>query len=197
MAKVESESPSPLVSSRERERCSHVQSLREFESRVAVTSLEKLVEEFARHVEAQTEAIWRGDAKTGNKHADQCLAAFDKLCAYGDAGRDALASLFSHPNMDVRTTAAAFLLRYRTAEARAILEEAAKGKGLVAFASAQALKRWEEGTWALDPAEKDAGRVSTREPSPTGGVAPTKRARPRTKGPRRSGQGRKGGTSGD
>jgi hypothetical protein len=146
-----------------------------------VTGLEKWVEEFARHVEAQTEAIWRGDAKTGNKHADQCLAAFDKLCAHGDAGRDALASLFSHPNMDVRTTAAAFLLRYRTTEARAILEEAAKGKGLVAFASAQALKRWEEGTWALDPADNDANGANTGETSPAGPVAPARRARPRPK----------------
>ncbi|WP_434385678.1 DUF2019 domain-containing protein [Melittangium boletus] len=115
-------------------------------------SLEELVDEFARHVEAQTAAIWRGDPKTGNTHADRYLAAFDKLCAHGGAGRDALAVLFVHPSMDVRTTAAAFLLRHRTAEAKAVLEEAAKGEGLVAFASAQALKRWEEGTWALDPA---------------------------------------------
>jgi len=68
-----------------------------------------------------------------------------------NAGRDALATLITHPNMDVRTAAAAFLLRYRTPEAKAILEEAAKGKGLVAFESSEALKRWEEGTWALDP----------------------------------------------
>lgn len=53
--------------------------------------------------------------------------------------------------MDVRVMAAAHLLRYRTAEARAVLEEAAKGTGLVPFGAQQALKRWEEGTWALDP----------------------------------------------
>jgi len=140
-----------------------------------LTGLEKLVEEFARQVEAQTAAIWRGDAKTGNKHADRCLAAFDKLCAHGDAGRDALAALFVHPNMDVRTTAAAFLLRHRTADAKAILEEAAKGEGLVAFASSQALKRWEEGTWALDPAEEVAGPPDAARPA-----TPRKRSRPRT-----------------
>ena len=113
--------------------------------------LEELVEEFARNVSAQTDAIFRGDAKTGNKHADRYIAAFKKLRAHGDTGRNALAALFTHPSMDVRTTAAAFLLRYRTAEAKAILEEAAKGEGLVAFESEEALKRWEEGTWALDP----------------------------------------------
>jgi hypothetical protein len=116
-----------------------------------VNKLEELVEEFARNVTAQTDAIFRGDARTGNKHADRYIAAFKKLRAHGDAGRNALATLFTHPNMDVRTTAAAFLLRYRTAEAKAILEEAAKGEGLVAFESEEALKRWEEGTWALDP----------------------------------------------
>ena len=118
-----------------------------------MTDIEKLVAEFAENVAAQTDSIWRGDSKTGNKHAKRYIAAFKKLRAHGDAGRDALAVLFTHPDMDVRTTAAAFLLRYRTADAKAILTEAAKGKGLVAFESAEALKRWEEGAWALDPAE--------------------------------------------
>lgn len=114
-------------------------------------TLEELVEQFAQNVAAQTDAIWRGDAKTGNKHARKYGAAFDKLRAQGNAGRDALAVLFKHPRMDVRVMAAAVLLRYRTAEAKAVLEEAAKGEGMVPFKAGQALKRWEEGTWALDP----------------------------------------------
>ncbi len=114
-------------------------------------TLETLVEEFARHAQAQTEALWNGDARTGNKHAKKCLAAFQKLAAHGDPGRDALARLFTHPRMDVRTLAAAFLLRHKTLEARAVLEEAAKGEGLIPFEASQALKRWDEGTWALDP----------------------------------------------
>jgi hypothetical protein len=117
---------------------------------MAVT-LEQLVESFAQHTVAQTEAIWRGDAKTGNKHARQVSAAFKKLCTHGNAGRDALAVLLAHPNVDVRTTAAAFLLRYRTQEAVAVLEQAARGQGLIAFEAQQCLMRWEEGTWALDP----------------------------------------------
>lgn len=117
---------------------------------MAVT-LEELVESFAHHTVAQTTAIFQGDAKTGNKHAKQLSAAFKKLRAHGNAGRDALAVLLSHPNVDVRTMAAAYLLRYRTAEAVAVLEQAAKGQGLIAFESAQALERWKEGTWSLDP----------------------------------------------
>ncbi|NNC14914.1 DUF2019 domain-containing protein [Corallococcus exiguus] len=113
--------------------------------------LEDLVAQFARNVVAQNQAIFRGDAKTGNKHARKYGAAVDKLLAHGNVGRDALAVLLKHERMDVRVMAAAHLLRYRTAEAKAVLEEAAKGQGLVPFGAQQALKRREAGTWALDP----------------------------------------------
>jgi hypothetical protein len=116
-----------------------------------MTKLEKLVEEFARNVAAQTEEIAHGSAAKGNRHAKRYIAAFDKLCAYGDAGRDALAVLFTHPRMDVRVMAAAFLLRHRTAEAKAVLEEAAQHRGLAALEAQQTLKNWENGIWALDP----------------------------------------------
>jgi hypothetical protein len=112
--------------------------------------LEELVEQFAENVAAQTDAIWKGDAKTGNKHAKRYGAAFDKLRAHGDAGRDALTVLLKHPRMDVRVTAAACLLRHRTAEAKSVLEEAAKGEGMISFEAQQTLQRWEEGIWALD-----------------------------------------------
>lgn len=113
--------------------------------------LERLVEAFAANVAAQTDAIWQGDAKTGNKHARQRVAVFKKLRAHGNAGREALTVLFRHPNPDVRSMAATYLLRYKTAEAKAVLEDVSKGQGLIAFEAQQALLRWEEGTWALDP----------------------------------------------
>jgi Domain of unknown function (DUF2019) len=113
---------------------------------------EELVEEFAHNVAAQNDAIFQqGDAHKGNRHAARYIAAFKKLRAAGDAGRDALATLFTHPRMDVRVAAAIYLLRHRTEEARAILVGAARGEGLTAFEAAHNLKRWEEGTWALDP----------------------------------------------
>lgn len=119
-----------------------------------VAQVEKLVEKFAHHTAQQTDAIFRGDARTGNKHAKQRIAAFKKLRAHGNVGRDALAVLFTHPRMDVRGMAAVYLLRYRTAEAKAVLQEIASGEGLAAFEASEALKRWEEGTWALDSAEE-------------------------------------------
>ena len=128
----------------------------------------KLVEAFAFHVQAQTREMWSGNVKVGNKHSKKAVAAFLKLRSYGDAGRDALAALFSHPDMDVRTAAAAFLLRHRTAEAKAVLEEAAKGKGLIPFEASEALKRWEEGTWALDLVDDVDGTSAPRSPESTG-----------------------------
>lgn len=113
--------------------------------------LKDLIEKFAVNVAEQTDAIWRGDAKTGNRHAKRYLAAVDALLAHGDAGRDALASLLTHPRMDVRVKAAAYLLRYRTADAKAVLEEAASREGMIPFIASEVLRNWEQGTWALDP----------------------------------------------
>jgi hypothetical protein len=111
---------------------------------------EELAEEFAQNVSAQTDAIWNGDARTGNKHARRYVAAFKKLCHHGDTGRDALAALLEHPRMDVRVKAAIYLLSERPAQALPVLEEAAKSKGMIPFEASQVLKYWNEGTWNLD-----------------------------------------------
>lgn len=111
-----------------------------------------LVAQFAEDVARQTDAIWSGDHKTGNKHAKRYISTFRKLRAMGDVGRDALGVLLAHERPDVRVTAAAYLLRHRTAEALEVLREAARGQGLIAFEASQAIKRWEEGSWGLDPA---------------------------------------------
>jgi len=116
-----------------------------------MTQIEKLVREFAVNVEAQTDAIRRGDPKAGNKHAKRYIRAFEELRELGDEGRDALVPLMSRGRDDVREMAAACLLRHRTDEARRVLQELAQGEGFVAFSAGEALKRWEEGSWQLDP----------------------------------------------
>jgi hypothetical protein len=113
--------------------------------------LSKAVEDFAENVAAQTESVKRGDAKTGNKHANRYTSALKKLRSEGNAGREALATLLRHPRSDVRVKAAAFLLRYRTAESMAVLKAAAIGDGVAAIGAIMTLKHWEEGTWDLDP----------------------------------------------
>ncbi|MCY1041182.1 DUF2019 domain-containing protein [Corallococcus sp. bb12-1] len=114
-------------------------------------TLEERVARFARNVAAQTDAIRQGDARTGNRHARQYTAALQELRAQGDAGREALTVLLTHPRTDVRAMAAGFMLRYRTAEARAVLEAAAKEGGVGALDAIMTLRHWDNGTWALDP----------------------------------------------
>ncbi|WP_164015500.1 DUF2019 domain-containing protein [Pyxidicoccus trucidator] len=112
--------------------------------------LEDLAEEFAAGVAAQTDALWNGDARTGNRHARKYIAVFKKLREHGEDGMDALSTLFAHPRMDVRVKAAIYLLSERPEQARPVLEDAAKSEGMIPFEAAQALKYWSEGTWTLD-----------------------------------------------
>lgn len=114
-------------------------------------NLDELVKEFADCVAAQSEAIAKRDPNTGNKFAKRFIVAFEQLRAHGDSGRDALATLFADNRPDIRVMAAAYLLRHSGNRARAVLEAEAKGTDIVAFGAAQALQRWNEGTWALDP----------------------------------------------
>lgn len=118
-------------------------------------TLDELVAQFAKHVAAQTDELLRrgggSSVKKSNHHAKRYIAAFDELRSRGDAGRDALASLFTHPLPDVRVPAAACLLRHRTDEAKKVLREAAKGEGLSAPGAQLTLENWEKGDWQLDP----------------------------------------------
>ena len=58
--------------------------------------------------------------------------------------------LMNDTRPDVRVMSASFLLRH--SEAKAVLEAEASKPGFVAFGARQALERWHDGTWALDPA---------------------------------------------
>jgi hypothetical protein len=113
--------------------------------------IQKLVTVFTDAVISQTEAIRQGNPGTGNKHAKRYIAAFKKLRSLGNAGRDALIPLLAHSRADVREMAAVYLLRYKTKEAIEVLQSEGAGVGLVAFGAQQAIKRWQEGAWNLDP----------------------------------------------
>ena len=99
--------------------------MRESKWNCLAMSLDALAGQFADNVAAQTDALWQGDAEAGNRCARKYISAFVRLQAHGDTGREALTVRFSHPRMDVRVMAAAYLLRYRTHEAR----EVRKGAG--------------------------------------------------------------------
>lgn len=65
------------------------------------------------------------------------------LRAQGEAGLDAFAVLLRHARRDVRTLAATYLLDHghHAAQARAVLQEAASGGGMIALGASLALER--------------------------------------------------------
>jgi hypothetical protein len=114
-------------------------------------TIEELVTAFLDSVVGQCVAISNGDAGESNRYADATIAAFDALRSHGDLGRAGLAVLLTDERGDVRVAAAAYLLRYCEPQALAVLEAEAKGRGMLGFKAAQALKRWKSGEWNLDP----------------------------------------------
>jgi len=128
-------------------------------------SLDSLVKQFADNVVAQNVCIRRGNARRGNQHARSYIRAWESLRARGDVGREALCALMADPRPDVREMAAVCLLRYRTDEALRVLRTLARGKGLVAFGAGEAIKRWNEGVWNLDPPGVPPATRTVRTPS--------------------------------
>jgi hypothetical protein len=125
--------------------------LQEFNDMPNANALDSLVRRFAQAVIDQENATSRFDIEGANMHARRVSAVFDELCKHGDPGRETLTKLFKHESGQVRVTTAAFLLRYAHDRARAVLAAEAKGDGLLALAAGQAIQRWEDGTWELDP----------------------------------------------
>lgn len=116
-----------------------------------MTSLSQLVEEFADTVIGQKAALKVNNHRKGNRLAKARRQLWQQIRAHGDEGREALSTLLEDRRPDVRGMAAAYLLRYKTDEAKQVLQEVAEGEGIAAFGAAQALQRWEEGDWHLDP----------------------------------------------
>jgi len=114
-------------------------------------NLEAFVEEFADGVEGQAKAVLTSDVQKGTECAHRYMAAVRSLQRLGNEGRDALATLLNDRRSEVRVQAASYLLKYSGEQARLVLEREASGRGFTAFTALQVLKRWNEGTWNLDP----------------------------------------------
>ena len=109
-----------------------------------------LVSEFRESLIRQTDTIWN-EGGSGNAFARKSIRAFEKLREHGNAGRDAFAILMTDLRPDVRVAAAAYMLRYRHDEAMEVLRQAAGRESMVGFSEGEAIKRWNEGVWSLDP----------------------------------------------
>jgi hypothetical protein len=118
---------------------------------VSKNTLEQCVEIFAKNVASQSEAIMEGNSKKGNRDAKRYISAFQTLRQYGNEGLEALTVLLRHSRPDVRGAAACFLLRCQTQESLTVLKEVAQLGGLAGFEAQECMKRWDEGTWQLDP----------------------------------------------
>ncbi|HET9235419.1 MAG TPA: hypothetical protein VFP10_14895 [Candidatus Eisenbacteria bacterium] len=117
----------------------------------AQKEIARLVSVFRENVIAQTDAIGN-EGRSGNVFAGKRTRAFAKLREqFGDSGRDALAVLMTDVRPDVRVTAAVYMLRYRHQEAIAVLRKAAAKESMVGFEAGEAIKRWNEGVWSVDP----------------------------------------------
>jgi len=114
--------------------------------------IEKLVEAVEKNIVKQTEALEKG--KHGNQYAKKTIKAFNELKKMPkNVGREKLSKLLSHERADVRSTVAAFLLRYKHEESMKVLKELARKDNFQGFAASECIKRWEEGAWQLDPEE--------------------------------------------
>ncbi|MGH7139340.1 MAG: DUF2019 domain-containing protein [Pirellulales bacterium] len=124
-----------------------------------------LVDRFADLVGRRSAALKRADSDEANRCARKSVAAFRELTAFGDVGRDALARLFSHPLVSVRLAAAAWLLRHKHDEAIRVLRDIAQGDDFNAFRAQECIKRWQEGSWQLDPVPSNGGPTTAAPPS--------------------------------
>lgn len=109
----------------------------------------ELAREFAREVEATTEATRCGDSSGAYRRSKRVVTVGRRLLAeFGDVGADALIALLTHDRRDVRIEAASQLLGHRTEAAVDVLEkEAAEGD----FLAEMALKNWRSGNWNVGP----------------------------------------------
>ena len=113
-------------------------------------TIDEWITEFRRCVVAQNEAIAKGDPETGNRLAHRYIDAANNLIRTGNTGLAAFELLLGDSAVDVRTMAAAFLIPYKTAESKCVLENSAMGWGTVALGARIALRRWETERKGID-----------------------------------------------
>jgi len=107
--------------------------------------IQKLINEFISFVIKQAKCIDNGNPRLGNKYADKYVAVAKSLLIGGDIYINEFEKLLNHESRDVRSMAAAFLLKDRTQSAVRTLKELAKGKDIPAMGARCALERYKKG----------------------------------------------------
>lgn len=119
---------------------------------MVMKSIDIIISYFEKNIIAQSECIKNGDHQNSNKHGKKYIKAFEEIRKRGDEAREKLSWLLTHEREDVQVMTAAYLLRFKTAASMAVLQRISKEDiGLVSFEAGEAIKRWNEDNWSLDP----------------------------------------------
>ncbi len=109
-------------------------------------SVDTLVEMFEAHSLAQYTAIKRIDVATFNRHADRLFVLYDEIIRRGGHAWERFLPLLCNGNAQVRYNAAAFLLRFDTAQAVPVLEQLGQyPHPEISFNADMTLKLWRQG----------------------------------------------------
>lgn len=109
----------------------------------------ELVEEFARVVGERDPSLFANKGRRYRKLADRSIKLAEKIWSYGDEGREAMAVLLDHPDPNVASEAAAYLVGWDS-RALDVLRECAKRDDFLGWVSRECLERWKENPTLLE-----------------------------------------------
>lgn len=104
----------------------------------------KLVDQFADAIIKQNQAIHSGTTKEVRYYGNKIGPTARKLLQKGDVAKRRFATLLTHPDREVRATAAFYLIDSLPEEALAVYKELAQGDDLIALGVQMRIKEWEE-----------------------------------------------------
>jgi hypothetical protein len=106
---------------------------------------EELVRLYERAAAEHGRGMLEGTPKETNRAADTIAAIYRELRGRDNQSRQAILPLLLSDNASVRGWAGAHAMEFAPEQGRAILEDLAKEKGLIAFSAVMTLKVWGEG----------------------------------------------------
>ena len=86
-----------------------------------------------------------------NREADKIDAAYRKLKSYGDKGKQALLKLLDDADLAVSSMAAAYCMHFAPQECKRVFQRVAKDPGILGLEAQYALKRFDDGSWQVEP----------------------------------------------
>ena len=114
--------------------------------------LSELVLSFAQAAAYHYEATQAGRRRDINRAADTLDSVYRRIKSYGDVGKTALLKLLDSENLAVSSMAAAYCMHFAPQECKRVFERVVKDPGILGLEAKYALKRFEDGSWQIEPA---------------------------------------------